>query len=44
MVEFINSLINGDFAEMSADDKAQWFADLLGRIFAYVEKVMGLAE
>ena len=44
MVDFINGLINGDLAEMSADEKAQWFADLLNKIFAYVAKVMGLAE
>ena len=44
MVEFINSLLNGEFTEMSADAKAQWFADLLSRVFAYVEKLMGLGE
>lgn len=42
MVDFINMLLNGDFAEMSADEKAEWFASLLNRVFAYVEKVMGL--
>lgn len=42
MVEFINSLLNGDFAEMSADAKAQWFADLLNKVFAFVEKYMDL--
>lgn len=42
MVEFINSLLNGELAEMSADEKAQWFADLIAKLFAYVEKVMGL--
>lgn len=44
MVDFINMLINGEFAEKSADAKAQWFADLLNRVFAYVEKLMGLGE
>ena len=42
MVNFLNGLLNGEFAEMSADAKAQWFADLLNRVFAYVEKIMGL--
>ena len=44
MVDFINMLINGEFAEKSADAKAQWFADLLNRVFAYIEKVMGFGE
>ena len=42
MVDFINMLLNGDFAEMSADAKAEWFARLLNRVFAYVEKLMSL--
>ena len=42
MVDFINGLLNGEFAEMSADAKAEWFSRLLNRVFAYVEKLMGL--
>lgn len=42
MIEFLNKLINADFATVTGQEVADWFNEILGKLFDYVENVMGI--
>ena len=42
MVNFLNRLLNGDFYEMSADEKAAEFGRILENVFNYLAKLLDL--
>ena len=42
MVKILNELLNGDFYEKSADEKAAWFGKILENVFNYLAKLLDL--
>lgn len=42
MIEFINKILNTDLTEVSADEKAAMFAEILNKLFTFVLEKLGL--
>lgn len=42
MIEFINKILNTDLTEVSANEKAEMFAEILNKLFAFVLEKLGL--